>query len=122
MYDCSKCPGYCCSYPVITVSKRDLARFAKHFGIAAEDAERRFTKSDHGYKRILKRKADPIYGRICQFFDQTNRNCSIYKARPKTCRDFPGEGRCGYYDFLSFERETQNDPDHIALTNSGEWR
>ncbi|MEM9028877.1 MAG: YkgJ family cysteine cluster protein [Pseudomonadota bacterium] len=121
-YDCAKCPGYCCSYPVIAVTKRDVTRLAKHFGLTFSAAETRFTKSDHGYKRILRRKRDPHFGGICTFFDRTARNCSVYAARPAVCRSFPGQGRCGYYDFLSFERETQNDPDHIALTNSGSWR
>ncbi len=30
-YDCLKCPGYCCSYPVIEVRDRDAVRIAKHF-------------------------------------------------------------------------------------------
>ena len=33
-YDCLKCPGYCCSYPIIVVTRRDLARIARHgFGM-----------------------------------------------------------------------------------------
>ena len=36
-YDCSKCPGYCCSYPVIQVTKRDAMRIAKHFGLSLEN-------------------------------------------------------------------------------------
>jgi len=27
-YDCAKCPGYCCSYDLIEVGKRDIARLA----------------------------------------------------------------------------------------------
>ena len=33
------------------------------------------------------------------------------------CRSFPGGGRCGYYDFLSFERRAQEDDEFVALTN-----
>jgi len=40
----------------------------------------------------------------------------VYKARPAVCREFPGAGRCGYYDFLSFERNAQEDPDFISTT------
>jgi hypothetical protein len=40
----------------------------------------------------------------------------VYKARPAICREFPGPGRCGYYDFLSFERKAQEDPDFISTT------
>ena len=28
LYDCMKCPGYCCSYPVIEVKDRDAERIA----------------------------------------------------------------------------------------------
>ncbi len=115
-YDCSKCPGYCCAYPVITVTKRDVERLARHHGLSLEEAERRFTRADHGYKRILKRKPDEHYGRICRFFDTDTRNCSIYAARPSTCRIFPGKGACGYYDFLTFERSGQNDDTYIATS------
>lgn len=114
-YDCTKCPGYCCSYPVIVVTKRDLARIARHFGISQETANHRYCRRDHGYKRILKRQDDAHFGRICQFFDTEARNCSIYKARPSTCRDYPGE-KCGYWDFLKFERDGQKDQDYVAIT------
>ena len=42
----------------------------------------------------------------------------IYEARPKICREYPGKGRCGYYDFLMFERDAQDDPDYVAVTNN----
>ncbi len=116
-YNCAKCPGYCCSYPIITVTKYDVERLAKHFGLTPEQAEKRFTKSEHGYKRIMRRKADEHYGKICRFFDQEKRCCGIYEARPAICRAFPGGARCGYYDFLSFERRAQEDPEFVALTD-----
>ena len=28
VYDCLKCPGYCCSYPVVALDKRDVERLA----------------------------------------------------------------------------------------------
>lgn len=116
-YDCLKCPGYCCSYPVIVVNKYDLVRLGRHLGMTPEQAEKHCTKSAHGYKRVLRQKADPLYGRVCRFFDQENRRCGIYEARPHICRSFPGTPHCGYYDFLSFERRTQNDPDFISTTD-----
>jgi hypothetical protein len=116
-YNCAKCPGYCCSYPVISLTKYDVERLAKHFGLTPEVAEKRFTKAAHGHKRIFRRKKDEHYGMICRFFDQEKRSCGVYPARPHVCRSFPGAGRCGYYDFLSFERRTQNDPEFVALTD-----
>jgi Fe-S-cluster containining protein len=116
-YNCAKCPGYCCSYPVIQVHRYDLERLAKHFGLTPEAAEARYTKSAHGYKRIMRRKKDEHFGMTCQFFDTKERRCTIYAARPAICRAFPGGGRCGYYDFLAFERRAQSDPEFVALTD-----
>src|SRR5829696_7939916 len=43
-FDCSKCPAYCCSvYERVKVTKRDIARLAKHFGVTYEQAEKRYT-------------------------------------------------------------------------------
>lgn len=114
-YDCSKCPGYCCSYPVIQVTKRDAERIARFFGITLAQAERRFFRADHGYVRLMKRQKDEHFGRICQFFDTDERNCTIYEARPSTCRTFPGK-TCGYWDFLQFERAGQKDNDYVSIT------
>lgn len=114
-YNCSKCPGYCCSYPLIEISKKDVQRLADHFGIGFSEAREKFTFKDKEAEYALRRKADEHFGRICRFFDTEERRCTIYKARPEICRSYPG-GRCGYYDFLASERNSQNDPDHIALT------
>ena len=120
-YDCSKCPGYCCSYPEIGLVKQDVERLAKHFGVSFADAERKFTRSAYGRKWVLRRKKDEHFGKICRFFDSKKRNCGIYKARPKTCRAFPNRKSCGYYDFLTWEREHQQDPDFVATTDNGVW-
>ena len=116
LYNCTKCPGYCCSYPAVIVTKRDLGRLAAHFSLTPEEAEKRYCRSGYGYKRIMRRKKDKYFGRICQFFDVEKRCCTIYGARPSGCREYPGPGRCGYYDFLSFERSAQNDKDYISTT------
>lgn len=121
-YNCTKCPGYCCSYPIIPIVKSDVTRLAKHFGVTFDVAKKRFTKEAHGRKFVLRRKRDEHFGRICRFFDTDKRRCTIYEARPSTCREYPVQKRCGYYDFLSFEREQQGDKDWVATTDSGIWR
>jgi Fe-S-cluster containining protein len=115
MYNCAKCPGYCCSYPLIQLTKRDVERLAKHFDLTFEQARKKFTKVETGAKYAMRRKNDEIFGRICRFFDTDERRCTIYTARPTICREYPG-GRCGYYDFLASERNSQSDPEHIATT------
>jgi Fe-S-cluster containining protein len=116
-YDCSKCPGYCCSYPLIEVGKRDIARLAKHFDLDYATAEERFTKYDEGEKvRGLRHQEDKYFGRVCRFFDTKNRHCTVYEARPATCRDYPHTKSCGYYTFLKFERDLQDDQKFVAMT------
>jgi hypothetical protein len=118
-YDCSKCPGYCCSYPRIEVKDRDVERLAKHFGLSFEQAERKFTRwysSDEGKERILRHQKDEVYGTMCRFFDTDARRCTVYEARPTDCRQYPNGSKCGYYDFIRFERKHQDDPDFVPLT------
>ena len=52
-YDCSKCPGYCCSYDQIEVSEFDVKRLAKHLNMTPAAAEKKYTKIDDG-KVILR--------------------------------------------------------------------
>lgn len=118
-YNCLKCPAYCCTYPRIAVKKRDAERLAKHFGISVAQAYKRFTKKGHDEGEIvLRHKEDEYFGTSCRFLDSETRQCTIYKARPQICRDFPGTGRCGYYDFLCFERDLLEDPDYVSTTNN----
>jgi Fe-S-cluster containining protein len=111
-YDCAKCPGYCCSYDWIEVTEHDLARLARHHGLSVAAARARFTKIDAG-KRVLRHRRDHVYRSTCLFFDQTERRCTVYAARPWVCRHYPAGARCGYYDFLRFERTHQDDEEFI---------
>jgi Fe-S-cluster containining protein len=114
-YNCSKCPAYCCSiYERVPVEERDVKRLAKHFGVNFRTAQQRFTKTYNG-ERILRRKADPIFGQACKFLNPETRQCTIYHARPKVCREFPARERCAYYDLLQFERGQQGDETVIPL-------
>ncbi len=98
-YSCAKCPAYCCSYPEIEVTPRDIERLARHFGLGYRQAEERFT-----------------HFAVCVLLDQETRRCTAYGSRPAVCREYPDSARCGYYDFLKFERAHQDDPEFIALT------
>ncbi|MGH9930691.1 MAG: YkgJ family cysteine cluster protein [Pyrinomonadaceae bacterium] len=114
-YDCDNCIAYCCSiYERVQVTPRDIRRLATHFRVLPEVATQRFTKV-FGKERILRRKADRLFGQACTFLDQDTRKCTIYDARPLVCREFPTTSRCAYYDLLEFEREQQGDPDAMPL-------
>jgi Fe-S-cluster containining protein len=116
-YSCHKCPAYCCTYAEIEVSEYDVQRLARHFGLSARQARERFTKQDPKTKvRMLRHKQDRIFDSACMMLDQKTRKCTIYEARPGTCRKYPLSSRCGYYEFLKFEREQQGDEKFIAMT------
>jgi Fe-S-cluster containining protein len=116
-YSCAKCPAYCCSYPEIEVSSRDIERLATHFELPYRVAEERFTKFDAKEKvRLLRHREDRIFESVCMFLDQKTRRCGVYNARPGVCREYPDSPRCGYYEFLKFERTHQGDDKFIALT------
>ena len=111
-YDCSRCPGYCCSYPRIEVKPSDVRRLAAFHGISVEEAERKFTRiymDDGKPERILRHKKDTVYDTICRFFDTNLRRCTIYAGRPQVCREYPNGRHCGYYTFIKFERKHQDD-------------
>ena len=114
-YNCSSCPAYCCAiYERVQVTPRDIQRLARHFAVDYATAEKRYTTIWQG-ERILRRKSDPIFGQACKFLNPETRRCTIYDARPLTCREFPARKRCAYYDLLTFERSQQNDPTVLPL-------
>ena len=114
-FDCTKCPAYCCTYSEIEIGERDIARLARHFGLDVATAEQRFTKPHRKTGvPLLRHRADEVFQTACMFLDLKERRCTVYEARPGVCRKFPEGSRCGYYDFLRFEREQQGNPDFIA--------
>lgn len=115
-FDCSKCPAYCCTYDWIMVTKRDISRLAKRFELSYEEAESKFTilVKEYGH-RVLRHRKDHIFESRCRFLHPTERNCTVYEHRPEICRAFPEEEKCGYYDFLSWERQHQDDESFIPL-------
>lgn len=115
-FNCLACPGYCCSHARIAVSEYDIARLARHFDISPIEAKKRFTyryQTKDIDEQILRHQKDHVYKTICRFFDTKERRCTVYEARPNVCRKYPYGARCGYYDFLKFEREHQDDEEFI---------
>jgi hypothetical protein len=98
----------------VPVTRADVARLARRFGIDEEAAGRRFTKAgpEKG-ERVLRHRKDVIFQSACRFLHPETRRCTIYEDRPRACRDYPGTGRCGYYDFLCAERRRQEDPELV---------
>jgi Fe-S-cluster containining protein len=123
-YDCFNCPSYCCTYPRIPVTKRDLRRLARHHDIDEQEAERRFTKRGWTKReRVMRHQDDEIFGSACRFLDLETRLCTVHEARPAVCRGHPDSPSCGYYTFLMAERRDQKDPalEVRAYNLPGEW-
>jgi len=115
-YDCHNCPAYCCSYPRIVATPRDIERLARHFDVDAETAKRRLTKKgEEPGEIVLRHKKDEIFGTACRFLDPEARLCTVHSARPGVCRAHPGTHVCGYYTFLMAERRYQRDPEFVAI-------
>lgn len=114
-FDCAKCPAFCCSvYDRVQVTKRDITRLAKYFGVSFETARRRYTTNWED-ERVLRRVKDTVFPETCMFLDQEKRCCTIYHGRPAVCREYPDRVRCAYYDLLQFERRQQNDPNVVPV-------
>jgi Fe-S-cluster containining protein len=87
-FDCTQCAN-CCKVATVDPSERDVEKMARFLRISREKFLREYTTLDEDGKTILKRNEQG-----CIFLSGTE--CTIYEARPRTCRDFPhlikGEG------------------------------
>ena len=119
-YDCSKCPAYCCSYDQIELKELDIRRLAKHLDLDREVFLKRYTKQGDELP-VLRHHKDKLFGSTCVFLDSKTRRCTVYEARPNVCRTYPDRPRCGYYDFLSWERDFQDDESSLPLSRET-WR
>lgn len=79
--DCTVCAN-CCRVATTQISERDEERLARHLGMKNGEFLRTYTIQTHEEGRVLKRNENG-----CVFLDGTL--CSVYDARPDTCRLFP---------------------------------
>jgi Fe-S-cluster containining protein len=81
--DCTACAN-CCRQSVVSVNKSEIENIARHIGTTSEAVTRLYTVPDPDAPalRILRNSRQG-----CVFLD--GNICTIYEARPKTCRDFP---------------------------------
>jgi len=114
-YSCAKCPAYCCSYPEIEATPRDIERLARQFGLDYRQAEERFTKYDAAEKvRLLRHRKDRIFDSVCVLLDQETRRCTAYGRVPRSAASIPTARTAATTNFLKFERAHQDDPEFIA--------
>jgi Fe-S-cluster containining protein len=81
--DCTVCAN-CCRYSAVPVSRTEIEGIARHLGATLEGVIHHFTvpNPEARGERILRNSRNG-----CVFLDRNL--CTIYDARPKTCRDFP---------------------------------
>jgi Fe-S-cluster containining protein len=81
--DCTACAN-CCRHSVVPVSRAEIESIARHLGATPEGVIHHFTvpNPETRAERILRASREG-----CVFLD--GNLCTIYDARPKTCRDFP---------------------------------
>ncbi|HKX00632.1 MAG TPA: YkgJ family cysteine cluster protein [Bryobacteraceae bacterium] len=80
--DCSQCAN-CCRVATVRISDRDIERLAHQMRISRQDFLRQYTTESEEEGRILKRSEE----QGCVFLD--GKTCTVYEARPDTCRRFP---------------------------------
>jgi len=79
--DCTACAS-CCRVATTQINQHDEERLAHHLGLKRDDFLRNYTSETQEEGRILRRD-----GNGCVFLD--GNLCSVYEARPNTCRLFP---------------------------------
>ena len=83
----SKCPGYCCSYPLIEVStRRHRAAWRSTSSLDYETAEERFTLYDKEEKgaRPAQAARTSISAPSAASSTARTRRCTVYAARPRS--------------------------------------
>lgn len=86
---CDECGGKCCTGEsgYIWIDENEIKKLSEYLGYKPELIKEIFLeKFDNRYS--IKEKPYQN-GWACIFFDEKNKNCSIYEYRPKQCRSFP---------------------------------
>jgi hypothetical protein len=81
--DCRACAN-CCKVAETDVTARDIERLSRYFGLKPQAFVEEYTTASAFEQKepILRRRETG-----CIFLE--GNDCSIYEARPDTCRDFP---------------------------------
>ena len=92
---CTFCPGYCCyrlDGATLYLDTDDINRIARHFAITDGEVRKRFIEG----KNTFRVKDDGS----CPFLsdERLHQRCTIHRARPRQCRDFPYGNRCPYLE------------------------
>ena len=85
-----KCPGYCCSYPLIALDQARRGAAGQAFRPRASRRPRPSSRSSARATSIpCAARRTSISARVCRFFDTEKRCCTIYAARPARAAAIP---------------------------------
>ena len=92
---CEECGGKCCrgESGYIWVNPIEIDKIARYLKLSSEEFKEIYLIKV-GYKFSLKEKKLDENDYACIFFNEKNKNCSIYDIRPAQCRTFP------FWDFF----------------------
>ncbi|MEM7175586.1 MAG: YkgJ family cysteine cluster protein [Chlamydiota bacterium] len=84
-FHCTEC-GKCCTWPgVVWLTEGDIIDLSFHFSLSPEAFVEKYTKKI-GTRYVLLQQSEDDH--ICIFL-KNEKECSVYKSRPKQCRTFP---------------------------------
>ncbi len=86
---CFNCDGNCCrgESGYIWVTPSEISEISNFLGLdESEFREHRLRKVKYRYSLKEREVADEYE---CEFFDETQKRCTIYEVRPSQCRTFP---------------------------------
>ena len=67
--------------------------------------------------RLLRHRKDHVFESTCTLSSTRRSAAAPFTSRgPRSAATIPDSQRCGYYEFLKFERAHQDDKEFIALT------
>ena len=92
---CNYCPGYCCyrlKGATLFIDATDINRIARYFKITDGEVRKRYLEG----RNTFKVKSDGS----CLFLsdEKLRARCTIHKARPRQCREFPYGEPCPYLE------------------------
>ena len=84
-FTCTGCGDCCTGSPgFVWVNQEEITAMAAKVGLAVEEFESLFVRQV-GVRKSLKEYSNGD----CVFFDNKNRKCRVYEARPRQCHTWP---------------------------------
>ena len=99
VFECTNCLecANCCKTTGPLFTDKDISRIAKHLSLKLSEFTEKYLRIDEDRDYVL--KSVP-----CVFLGKDN-YCSIYKFRPKACREFPHTDRRKQYQLLDLTKK-----------------